>query len=111
MLAIKNFTIEYQSSILGVDEKKPRFCWALSSDNYNVFQHTYRIRLVTENEETVWDSGEKHSEASLQVEYNGVSLQPRTRYHAELFVCDNYGEEANASLDFETGRMGGNFSR
>ena len=38
MLAIRDFTVEYQRSPLGLDERSPRFSWKLEADGENIRQ-------------------------------------------------------------------------
>ena len=47
-LTLQNLLIEYQKEPIGLDCKNPRFCWELSSDNYNVKQTAYEITVYKE---------------------------------------------------------------
>ena len=107
MLKVKSFRIEYATHPIGLDERRPRFSWALESDNRNVLQTSYRIKVLNIHDECVWDSGEIQSERSQFVVYEGAPLKPRERYEATLIVSDNKFDMAIGGLIFETGLMGG----
>lgn len=105
MLKVDKFTVEYQTYILGSDEKKPRFGWVLSSDKQNVVQKAYRIVVYDEKGVCVWDSGKVSSCRSAHIEYDGNELLPRTRYDVSVTVWDNKAQSAQSALTFETGLM------
>lgn len=104
MLTIQKLTTEYQVNPLGIDVAKPRFSWVLASENQNVLQTSYHVRVL-QGENTVWDSGEMLSENSVHIEYGGSALEPRTSYDLIVAVRDNRGERTEARGRFETGLM------
>lgn len=107
MLSITDLTVEHQRNVLGIDEKCPRFSWVLGSDQQNVLQKTYRITVHDQKGELCWDSGTMHSETSVLVPYGGKNLVARCVYSVKISVSDNFGEQAEAGLSFETGLFGG----
>lgn len=106
MLIIKDFTIEYKSNPLGIDEKTPRFSWKLISDRRGVKQRSYRL-LVYNGETAVWDSGIIKSDKSILIPYEGLVFSAQTEYRAVVEITDNQGGNAAAELHFETGLLCG----
>lgn len=102
MLAIRDFTVEYQRSPLGLDERSPRFSWKLEADGENIRQKSCRL-TVTCGTETVFDSGLRAGEESVLLPYAGTPLEPLTAYRARIEATDNRGQTASAELTFETG--------
>lgn len=103
MLTIQQMTVCHAAAPIGLDEK-PRFSWVLDSDNANVLQTAYRIR-VCRGTHTLWDTEKVESDRSVAVAYEGPDLEPLTDYQILLTVWDNKGEEARGSTAFETGMM------
>lgn len=104
MLAIRNFTTEYQTNPLGIDEAAPRFSWILQSDAKNTVQASYRLQIASP-QEAVWDTGDVKSAQSVLVAYAGAPLLPMTRYTIALSATNNHGHTATAEGWFETGLM------
>src|SRR6185436_10022315 len=78
---VVNLRCEYRHDPVGVDEIKPKLSWELQSKQQNVLQTAYRILvsddplLLQTNTGNIWDSKKIVSGASVQVEYNGKTLQ------------------------------------
>lgn len=114
-MEITKLYTEYQERPIGIDEAVPRFSWELASEQTNVLQSAYRVRVKRdkkneddENDERnglVWDSGKVASNWSLGIAYDGPALQACTRYHVHVQVWNQTGEEAEAEDWFETGLM------
>lgn len=87
-LKVGALTLEMAEEPLCVEAKAPRFSWKLQSDQKNVRQTTYRIRVAEKPEALadksgkglVWDSGEVASDQSVYISYAGEDLQPMTSY-------------------------------
>lgn len=107
---LKNLCVEYAETPLGIDIEKPRFSWqmAVPSDRRGGMQTAYQITVTDEHGTQVWNSGKVMSDISLNIEYEGQSLQPVTRYIWTICVWDNKGKNASASSWFETGLMSRN---
>ena len=105
MLSIYDLTVEQKTAPLGLDEKQPAFSWKLKSEGQGVLQKSYRITVSDENG-TVWDSGEEQSEQSTFVCYAGAALKARTEYVWTVEVSDGT-ETARAESRFETGLLDG----
>lgn len=114
-MEITKLYTEYQERPIGIDEAVPRFSWELASEQTNVLQSAYRVRVRRdqkdeddENDERnglVWDSGKVTSNRSLGIAYDGPALQACTRYRVYVQVWNQTGEEAEAEDWFETGLM------
>ena len=83
---INDLTVEYLTNPLGVDMEQPRFSWKIFSDERDVKQVAYQVIVgesVKEMESetgSVWDSGKIYGNETVNVEYNGNSLQSNTTY-------------------------------
>ena len=99
-LSIENLRCEYKTNPVGIDEMQPRFSWELRSDERDVMQTAYQIKVgKTQNElekgkNLVWDSGKINSDQSIHVEYAGKKLESRQRYFWQVEVWDNKGNSA-----------------
>lgn len=84
-------------SPLGVDIKSPTLSWELQSNQRNVLQTAYRILvaddslLLKKSIGNIWDSKKTVSPSSIQVQYNGKSLQSVKKYFWMMMVWDNKG--------------------
>lgn len=105
MLEIKALFCEHQKNPFGMEEQHPRFSWILESSREDVVQAEYQICVWNENT-MVWDSGRIKSSQSIEIVYEGRTLDPLCRYHWEVAVKDDAGECAAAQADFYTARMG-----
>ena len=131
-MKIYDFRIEYQKEPQGLSVMVPRFSWKLESEEKNVVQSAYRIKVtcvdkvardgacadvdVTQGDmrtcgggaagsmqDMAWDSGRVESDTSVLVVYGGAALEEETEYQARLFVEDNYGNLAESETRFSTG--------
>ena len=103
MLTVSRMLVEYKTTPLGMDEPLPRFCYLLSGDGKK--QVSRRISVAAERGGTVWDSGVVRSPETVQIEYAGLPLQPRTRYVWTVEAVSDTGETARGKAWFETGMM------
>ena len=86
---------------LGIDGI-PYFSWKLDSDEPGSMQESYQIRVCDETGNDVWDSGERKSEETSFISYEGKMLKSSTAYTWTVIVRDNHGNIAEASACFET---------
>ena len=94
--------VEYRKEPVGLAVREPRFSWKIGSDEKDVLQTAYQIR-VTDRERTVWDSGRRESRDSVLVPYEGEELQEESRYRVSIVSEDNQGNRAENATWFETG--------
>ncbi len=97
MLKIPRFTVENRTGYTVTDEVKPRFSFSLESDRQNV--------MLKKAVLTVGD-WKKETTDQIAVRYDGPELKPYTQYEAKLLAEDDAGETAEATVCFETGKLG-----
>ena len=90
---VQNLLCENLVDPIGIDIQKPRFSWRLVSDQKNVMQTAYEVRVgssddVREGKNIIWASGKRMSGQSLYVPYKGSSLQSGKRYYWQVRVWD-----------------------
>lgn len=97
MLTIERFLANGLASGLITDEK-PRFQFALTSDKNDT--NLDKATLTFSNGVVIT------SDKQYDIVYEGQALKPFTTYTVDLVATSNHGEEAKATLTFQTGRMG-----
>ena len=97
-LTVQHLLVENRSNPVGLDVMTPRFSWQLNSNQRNVMQTAYEVK-ITANERVVWQSGKVASDSSVHVVYKGEPLQSGIKYNWQVRVWDNQG---NASKWSET---------
>lgn len=102
-LSVRDLLCERMVDPLGIDIPVPGFSWKIDSKDTDVLQTAYRV-IVSESMEqlsqdrgTCWDSDKVRSDNSIQVFYNGVSLEPAKTYYWKVKVWDNKGKESEWS--------------
>src|SRR3989337_4200298 len=90
-LKVQNLLTENLSNPIGIDVRQPRFSWQLSSDQRNVLQTAYEIK-VSSGKKNAWRSNKISSDQSVQVAYKGNPLQSGMRYNWQVRVWDNKGK-------------------
>ena len=102
-LQVTNLKCEYKVNPVGMDVTKPRLSWILESDDTNVIQTNYSIRVaeslkdVKAGKNLVWETGQVSSDQSIQIVYEGESLESRQRYYWQVRVWDNQGNRSRWS--------------
>ena len=106
-LVPERLRVEYLDNPLGLDEKKPRFSWLLTTNNHRKFgqqQTAYRIVVARSPKalkrgDGVWDSGWVNSSETKHIVYAGLPLLSDQRYYWSVTVKD---EDGNTSGQSET---------
>lgn len=96
-MKIIKLTCENLSENCVTDCAKPRFSFAIKSDNQNIKLEKAKITVGNWQTETA---------EQILVPYGGEPLTPFTEYEATVEAFDNFGESDKASIKFTTGRMG-----
>ena len=96
MLSIRKFTCEHLAAHCVTDEKQPRFAFSVDSD---------RQGAALEKAVLTLNGWQTETDRQTDIAYGGAPLRPFTAYAATLRVKDDQGEEAQAEMTFETGRM------
>lgn len=99
-LTVTNLRCESMVNPLGISEMKPRFSWWINSSDRNSKQLTYHI-LVADTQEklkkergTKWDSKVVTSDASIQIAYDGATLEAEKKYFWKVEIRDQAGHES-----------------
>ncbi|MBP8989293.1 MAG: family 78 glycoside hydrolase catalytic domain [Clostridia bacterium] len=98
MLEVVNCKCEAQKDPLGIDTRNPGFSWQLHSDEPNVLQTGYRIKVTKKDQPDliVWDSEWVACASSIGIRYEGQPLESRTAYQWQVTVTDNDNREATS---------------
>ena len=112
VLEVKKLRCEYKTDPMGIDVRKPRLNWQLSSSEKNVLQTSYEVR-VAESEaalakgKVIWTSGKQMSDESTHVEYGGPALASGHIYYWQVRVGDNHGHisEWSSTARWEVGLL------
>ncbi|HEM5310007.1 TPA: family 78 glycoside hydrolase catalytic domain [Streptococcus suis] len=103
MTKIQQVTCEFLPEPLSVTTQKPRFAWAIASDEANVFQTAYQIK-VWSPDDLVWNSGMVNSSETVAISYDGEALQSATSYRYQIRVWLSNSEIVESDFyGFETG--------
>lgn len=95
-IQVKAPTLENLTNPIGLDVKQPHFSWQLMSQQRNVVQTAYEIRVAKEvngftNANLIWSSGKTATDQSIHVPYTGPALQSGQKYYWQVRVWDNKG--------------------
>lgn len=103
--SIAQMRVEYQTTPLAVEEKRPRFSWQMVADTKarNCYQKAYAITVTDGLGHVLWHSGKVFDAQSLNVRYAGQELQPQTRYTWQLTVWNQDDIPCSQQSWFETG--------
>jgi len=88
---------EYKINPLGVDRRKPRLSWIVSSPQRGSKQTAYQIRVASNlqkldaNQADLWDSKKIESSETACVVYEGKSLKSQTQCFWKVRIWDENG--------------------
>ncbi len=102
---IMGMTTDYQPEPISVDSECPVFGWQMQTEEKDMRQIAWRIRVTDTKKHLVWDSGLVTDDKSVAIAYGGEPLQPCTRYEWSVDVTDNRGRICSATSYFETSMM------
>ena len=95
MLLVKDLRCEYRNNPLGIDVLKPRLSWKIEAEERNTLQSAYEIQVSKEDkafETLVWATGKIHSEKSIHLDYEGATLEAKTKYYYRVRVWNQRDE-------------------
>ncbi len=78
-----------------------RFAWKINSDKTEVYQSSYRIEIIIDNE-IYFDSGIIEDSKMFDISFDGLILPSKTDVDIRITVCDNYGESATKTISTAT---------
>jgi alpha-L-rhamnosidase len=90
-----DLTCEYKRNPISIDELTPRLSWKLYTNERNVTQLAYEIRvsdnalLLTKGRNLIWQSGRVISDQSILVPYKGPALISREKCYWQVRVWSN----------------------
>lgn len=103
-ISVGSFRVEYESQPVGLATNLPRFSWQIKSDEKNVKQDGYRIKVYEWINTLVWDSGYVESDETVNIKYKGKRLEPDTPYYVECSVTVD-GREYTVKSEFRSGLL------
>ncbi len=92
---VKELRCEYHVNPVGIDIEKPRMSWQIQSDDVNVKQLAYEIRVadlpenLNKRNHLIWWSGKVKSDNSVNVEYEGPVMKSMQRVYWQVRIWDN----------------------
>ena len=91
---VKNLLCENLVNPIGLDIVQPRFSWQLISNERNLMQTSYEIRLANSTAalSKAASNGKVNSDQSVHVSYTGAPLQAGKKYYWQVRVWDNKGK-------------------
>jgi alpha-L-rhamnosidase len=109
-LKVQHLRTENLNNPVGVDVLQPQFSWQLSSNEKNVMQSAYELRVgdfpaALVKNEGIWKSGKVNSSESVHIPYNGSALASGKKYYWQVRVWDNNGK-ASAWSEIAFWQMG-----
>lgn len=101
-LKVDHLRTENLNNPIGIDVLQPYFSWQLISDQRNVLQSAYEIRVgvvpaALVKGEGIWKSGKVNSGQSVHVSYKGAALLSGKKYYWQVRVWDNNGKASSWS--------------
>lgn len=94
------------------DTPKPRFSWMIESEQRGIEQTYYEIlvstsyKKLTGDTADVWNSGKVKSDQSIQVPYDGPTLQSMTTYYWKVKVwCKGRGYATSGIASWNSGML------
>jgi alpha-L-rhamnosidase len=106
-LKIKRLRCNYLKNPLGTSLRKPQFSWMLASDTKGALQRAYQIQVSVHSNfsELLWDSGWVNSGNSIQIRYQGLTLDSMTKYYWHVRIKDQSDtvSEWSKTRHWETG--------
>ncbi len=92
---VESLSTEHLTNPIGLGNFEPRFSWILSSNDRNVIQTAYEVRVGQNEKELIegkrlsWHSGKVNEEQSVYISYKGNQLKSGKRYYWQVRVWDN----------------------
>ncbi|MDN5287137.1 MAG: alpha-L-rhamnosidase [Mucilaginibacter sp.] len=92
---VDNLICEYKINPIAVDAANPRLSWKLITQDRNILQTAYEIRVgtnavsLTKGKDVTWTSGKVLSDQSVHVYYGGPMLSSREKCYWQVRVWNN----------------------
>ena len=90
-IQVAKLICEYHVNPIGIDVAKPRLSWQIISDENNIKQTAYEIKVTDQSAKgkLLWSSGKVESDQSVNVEYGGLMLKSMQRVYWQVRIWDN----------------------
>ncbi|MCW3804475.1 alpha-L-rhamnosidase [Plebeiibacterium marinum] len=102
---LSELVCEYLQNPIGIANQHPRLSWKIVSDEENVMQKAYEIKVVDNTGGILWNSGKVTSDQSVNVEYQGKALKSMQKVEWQVRIWDQKGKVSKWS-DRATWEMG-----
>ena len=95
-----NLRSEYLKNPISIDTSTPRFSWILEHEERNQYQSAYQmiissdLALSTSEIGDIWDSGKVTSKKSINIRFQGKSLESNKHYYWRVKWWDKDGLES-----------------
>ncbi|WP_435138347.1 family 78 glycoside hydrolase catalytic domain [Formosa sp. A9] len=99
-ISLNNLQCEMLTNPLGIDVVQPRLSWKISTEAQHVKQTAYHILVasslekIKNNEADLWDSGIVKSDASVNIKYDGKTLDSKDEAFWKVKIWTNKGESS-----------------
>ena len=100
---VQNLLCENKVNPLGIGIVQPQLTWMILSDQRNVVQTAYEIKVSEDiadfkkENKIVWSTGKIFSDQSVHIAYKGKALQSGRKYFWQVRVWDNKGNTSDWS--------------
>ena len=92
---------------MGIDLRNPTFSWKMKSDVIGARQTAYCITVSSESGTSMWNTGWVNSDTSVGIRYNGLTLEPCTKYVVTVKIKDQDGKKTDAVVTNVSSSSGG----
>lgn len=93
-LLVENLKCEYKENPVGIETANPRLTWQVTSSEINGSQKAYQLIAGTDSMEVaresgnIWNSGKVNSAQSLNIPFQGETLESGKKYFWKVKVWD-----------------------
>jgi len=97
LLSFEKLVCNYEENPIGIDDPNPQLSWTIQSENNRQSQTAYQILvastpfLLDKDEGDIWDSDRVFSDHSIQITYEGSSLNSSRKYYWKVRIWDQSG--------------------
>lgn len=92
---VKQLLCEYKTNPIGIGVTQPRFSWQIASDENNMMQTAYEIRValsegdLNKSGKQLWNSGKVNSSQAVNIVYGGPALKSMQKAYWQVRIWDN----------------------
>ena len=103
---VNNLRCEYKVNPLGVDIENLRLSWNMESNQRGAKQTAYQIFVASSlknldsEKADIWNSGKIASDNSIQIDYEGKSLESNRKYFWKVKIWDQDSQTHTSEIAF-----------